>query len=69
MQFNISDNLSIDDIKSIDTILNNNLDNYKSYIKRNVKPDTDEPGYLKVIVLVKRKIFYFLINDFFDIEL
>ena len=57
MQFNISDNLSIDDIKSIDTILNNNLDNYKSYIKRNVKPDTDEPGYLKVIRILKERYF------------
>lgn len=57
LQFNISDNLSIDDIKSIDTILNNNLDNYKSYIKRNVKPDTDEPGYLKVIRILKERYF------------
>ena len=57
LQLNISDNLNINDIKSIDTILNNNLNNYKSYIKRNVKPDTDEPGYLKVTRILKERYF------------
>ena len=55
LQYNIKDGSKINDKKSFLRILNENLKNYDDYIKKNIKPDTDELGYNKVIRILKKK--------------
>ena len=55
LQFNIKEESKINDKKSFVNLLNENLKNYDEYIKKNIKPDTDELGYNKVIRILKEK--------------
>ncbi len=55
LQYNIKEESKINDKNSLLRILNENLKNYDDYIKKNIKPDTDELGYNKVIRILKKK--------------
>jgi hypothetical protein len=57
LQLNIEDDAKINDKNSFLNILNDNLKNYDNYIKKNIKPDTDELGYNKIIRILKEKYF------------
>ena len=38
-------------------IIDKNTNNYKNYIFENIKPDSDEFGYLKIIRIIKERYF------------
>ena len=54
-QLNIEDEGKINNKDSLLNLLNRNLRNYDNYIKKNIKPDTDELGYNKIIRILKEK--------------
>ena len=55
LQLNIEDEGKINNKDSLLNLLNRNLRNYDNYIKKNIKPDTDELGYNKIIRILKEK--------------
>ena len=55
LQLNIEDEVKINDKDLFLNLLNENLKNYDNYIKKNIKPDTDELGYNKIIRILKEK--------------
>ena len=55
LQLNIEDEEKINNKDSLLNLLNRNLRNYDNYIKKNIKPDTDELGYNKIIRILKEK--------------
>ena len=55
LQFNIKDDEKINDKEELVKILNKNINNYENYISKNIKPDTNELGYKKIIRILKEK--------------
>ena len=37
--------------------MNYNIKNYENYINQNIKPDTDELGYSKIVRIIKERYF------------
>lgn len=56
-QFNINDLDKYQYLNKIFSIMEKTTPNYENYIKKNIKPDTDEPGYLKIVRILKEKYF------------
>lgn len=57
LQLNIKDETKTKNKNQLINILDQNIKNYDNYIIKNIKPDTDELGYLKIIRILKEKYF------------
>ena len=57
LQLDIKDETKTKNKNQLINILDQNIKNYDNYIIKNIKPDTDELGYLKIIRILKEKYF------------
>ena len=57
LQLNIKDINKLVEKENLIKTMNYNIKNYKDYINQNIKPDTDELGYSKIVRIIKERYF------------
>ena len=57
LQININDIDKLNDFNKITSDLEKSISNYDKFIKKTVKPDTDEAGHLKIFRILKKEYF------------
>ena len=57
LQLNIKDVNKLVEKENLIKAMNYNIKNYENYINQNIKPDTDELGYSKIVRIIKERYF------------